>query len=201
MKIINPPENYCGTTYAAKFLGLSVGTIQSLVEKNELIAWKTDGGHRRISIKSILDYQAKHCITLGSKKHPINYRLRVLLVDDDIITREIISNICEMTDVPVDCISMSSGMEALIDIANIQPNILITDLKMPGIDGFELLRTLRLNPQFENMVILVLSALTSDEIQARGGIPEGSIYLHKPPKSDWFNGFFTGILLNTEKNK
>jgi hypothetical protein len=32
------PEDYCGTTYAAKLLGLSVGTIQTLVEKNELQA-------------------------------------------------------------------------------------------------------------------------------------------------------------------
>jgi len=47
------PEDYCGTTYAAKLLGLSVGTIQTLVEKAELQAWKTQGGHRRISMQSI----------------------------------------------------------------------------------------------------------------------------------------------------
>ena len=51
------PEDYCGTTYAAKLLGLSVGTIQTLVEKNELQAWKTQGGHRRISMPSIREYQ------------------------------------------------------------------------------------------------------------------------------------------------
>ena len=54
------PEDYCGTTYAAKLLGLSVGTIQTLVEKNELQAWKTQGGHRRISMPSIREYQRKH---------------------------------------------------------------------------------------------------------------------------------------------
>ena len=53
-------EDYCGTTYAAKLLGLSVGTIQTLVEKNELQAWKTQGGHRRISMPSIREYQRKH---------------------------------------------------------------------------------------------------------------------------------------------
>ena len=50
-------DEYCGTSYAAKLLNLSVGSIQSLVEKNELRAWKTQGGHRRISIQSIHQYQ------------------------------------------------------------------------------------------------------------------------------------------------
>jgi excisionase family DNA binding protein len=50
-------DEYCGTSYAAKLLNLSVGTVQTLVEKNELTAWKTQGGHRRISIQSIRDYQ------------------------------------------------------------------------------------------------------------------------------------------------
>jgi excisionase family DNA binding protein len=48
-------DEYCGTSYAAKLLNLSVGTVQTLVEKNELEAWKTQGGHRRISIQSIRD--------------------------------------------------------------------------------------------------------------------------------------------------
>ena len=50
-------EEYCGTSFAAKQLKLSVGTIQSLVKKNELIAWETLGGHRRISIRSVFEYQ------------------------------------------------------------------------------------------------------------------------------------------------
>lgn len=150
-------------------------------------------------MQSIFDFQTKHNIVLQNDKPPINIRLRVLLVDDDIMTREIVRSFCENTTAPVDYTTMSSGMEALIDIASIQPHILIADLNMPGIDGFELLRTLRLNPQFENMVILALSTLTNVEIKARGGMPEGTIYISKPPKLDWFNGFFTGIFLNIMK--
>ena len=52
-------EDYCGTSYAAKLLGLSVATVQSLVEKGEIDAWKTLGGHRRIALKSIYAYLAK----------------------------------------------------------------------------------------------------------------------------------------------
>jgi CheY-like chemotaxis protein len=89
---------------------------------------------------------------------------------------------------------MASGLEALIDIASIQPDVLITDLDMPGVDGFELLRTLRQNPLFSRMTTLVLSALVPEEVAQRGGLPEGTIFVAKPINMDWFNGFFTAFL-------
>lgn len=187
------PEDYCGTTYAAKLLGLSVGTIQTLVEKNELQAWKTQGGHRRISMPSIREYQRKHNM-LTIQNEPRDNRLRVLLVEDDAVTREMLRGYCNRSSMPVDCTAMSSGLEALIDISSIKPDVLITDLDMPGVDGFELLRTLRQNPQFNRMTTLVLSALTTEEIEAKGGLPEGSIFMAKPINMDWFNGFFTAFL-------
>lgn len=189
------PENYCGTSFAAKFLGLSVGTIQTLVEKQELQAWKTQGGHRRISMQSIQDFQNKSHVGLQKRMSQSTPRLRVLLVEDDDITREMLRGICDGASIPVDCTAMSSGMEALIDISSIQPHILITDLDMPGIDGFELVRILRQNPQFENMVIVALSALNDAEVQTRGGLPNGSIFMPKPVKADWFNGFFAGVMV------
>jgi excisionase family DNA binding protein len=187
------PEDYCGTTYAAKLLGLSVGTIQTLVEKNELLAWKTQGGHRRISMPSIREYQRKHNM-LTIQSEPRDTRLRVLLVEDDAVTREMLRGYCNRSSMPVDCTAMSSGLEALIDISSIKPDILITDLAMPGVDGFELLRTLHQNPNFNRMTTLVLTALTSEEIENRGGLPEGSIFMAKPINMDWFNGFFTAFL-------
>jgi excisionase family DNA binding protein len=186
-------EDYCGTTYAAKLLGLSVGTIQTLVEKNELQAWKTQGGHRRISMPSIREYQRKHNM-LTAPADARDNRLRVLLVEDDPVTREMLRDFCNRCAMPVDCTAMSSGLEALIDIASIQPDVLIADLNMPGVDGFELLRTLRNNPQFNKMTSLVVSALSPEEIESRGGLPEGTIFMAKPVNMHWFNGFFAAMM-------
>ena len=187
-----PVENFCGTTYAAKLLGLSVGTIQSLVEKNELHAWKTQGGHRRISMPSIREYQRKHNMPVtAADLH--RERLRVLVVDDDPVAREMLRDFTTRVEMPVDCTLMASGLEALIDIASIQPDVLIADLHMPGVDGFELLRTLRGNSLFSQMSCLAVSALTPAEIEARGGLPEGVIFMPKPLSMHWLNGFFAAI--------
>lgn len=190
-------EDYCGTTYAAKLLGLSVGTIQSLVEKNELQAWKTQGGHRRISMPSIRDYQRRHNMLVTPTEARDN-RIRVLLVEDDPVTREMIRDFCNRCEMPVDCTAMSSGLEALIDIASIRPDVLISDLNMPGVDGFQLLRTLRGNPMFSKMTSLVISALPQSEIDARGGLPEGSIFMAKPVNMHWLKGFFAALMASRQ---
>lgn len=196
MQTNSPPdtfEDYCGTTYAAKLLGLSVGTIQTLVEKNELHAWKTQGGHRRISMPSIRDYQRRHNM-LTAAMDAREHRLRVLVVEDDPVSREMLRDFCNRCPVPVDCTAMPSGLEALIDMASIQPDVLIADLNMPGVDGFELLRTLRNNPQFNKMTCLVVSAMSAEEIASRGGLPEGTIFMAKPLNMHWFNGFFAAMM-------
>lgn len=187
------PEDYCGTTYAAKLLGLSVGTIQTLVEKSELQAWKTQGGHRRIAMQSIRDYQRRHNMTSMAPESR-NNRLKVLLVEDDDVTREMMREFCTRCDIPVDCTAMASGLEALIDISSIMPDILIADLNMPGVDGFELLRTLRQNPTFNRITYLVISALSTEEIESRGSLPEGTIFMAKPVNLQWLNGFFTALM-------
>lgn len=195
----DPLENYCGTTYAARLLGLSVGTIQTLVEKNELQAWKTQGGHRRISLPSILQYQRRQNMPQITAAKA-DQRLKVLAVDDDPIAREMLKNFATRSDMSLDCTIMASGLEALIDMASIQPDVLIADLNMPGVDGFELLRTLRNNSQFSKMSCLAVSALTQEEINAQGGLPEGVIFMPKPLSMHWLNGFFAAIMATRQAN-
>jgi excisionase family DNA binding protein len=79
-------DEYCGTSYAAKLLNLSVGSIQSLVEKNELFAWKTQGGHRRISLQSIYQYQSRANLLPKLPAQSGKY-LKVMVVEDDANSR------------------------------------------------------------------------------------------------------------------
>lgn len=60
------------------------------------------------------------------------------------------------------------------------PDLLITDLNMPGMDGFRMIRTLRNNPQLKDMKILVVTALGKKEIDDRGGLPPDTMVYTKP---------------------
>ncbi len=193
-------DTHCGTGYAAKVLGMSVGTIQKLVAKNELQAWKTRGGHRKITIASLEEYQRRF-EQISHQSPSKDGQLRVLLVEDDAVTRQMVQGYCNNAPLPIHCTAIASGMEAMIRITDIQPDLLITDLDMPGIDGFELLHLLRQNPRFDPMAVMVLTALTPKEIQARGQLPQGTVCISKPAKASWFHGFFSGILMGLTQKK
>lgn len=186
--------NYCGTSYAAKVLGLSVATVQALVEKGEIEAWKTLGGHRRIAIHSINAYLVKNSPQLARADTDPSSRLRVLLVEDDTATRELYQIYFDAWDLPVDCTWMPSAIEALMDIASMRPDLLITDLTMPGVDGIEMLKALKRNQQLSDMQIIVISGLPAEAIEARGGLPPHAHLMQKPVKFDWLQGYVTALV-------
>lgn len=192
-------EDYCGTSYAAKLLGLSVATVQSMVEKGEIEAWKTLGGHRRIALKSINAYLAKNSPQLSRVDTDPKHRLRVLMVEDDEPTRELYRCQFEDWDLPVDCTWMPSALEAMMDIASMRPDLLITDLSMPGVDGIEMLKTLKRNQQLADMQIVVISGLPPEAVAERGGLPPHAHLLQKPVNFDWLHGYLTALLTANRK--
>jgi excisionase family DNA binding protein len=185
-----PADDFCGTFYAAKMLGLSVGTVQALVEKNELSAWKTQGGHRRISMQSILDYQKRH-LKMSTAANDTPWRLKMMVVDDDPVLLSVIQTCLDQWNLPIDCTALTSAMEALIDISSLKPDLLFTDLVMPGVDGFELLRTLRGNMLFSDMIFVAMTGLDDAAIEQRGGLPPRTVLVHKPLDRSWLHGFLT----------
>ena len=190
-------SDFCGTTYAAKLLGLSVATVQSLVERGEIEAWKTLGGHRRLSLRSINAYQNRGspqtAADLALAPPDLRNRLSVLVVEDEEITRELYQAHFDEWNLAVDCSFMRSAMEALIDIAGRRPDLLITDLNMPGVDGIEMLRVMKRNKQLAAMQILVISGMSEEEINVRGGLPVNSHYQGKPINFDWLLGYVTAL--------
>lgn len=192
-------EDYCGTSYAAKLLGLSVATVQSLVEKGEIEAWKTLGGHRRIALQSINAYLAKNSPQFSKVDTDPKHRLRVLMVEDDENTRELYRYQFEDWDLPVDCTFMPSALEAMMDIASMRPDLLITDLSMPGVDGIEMLKACKRNQQLHDMQIVVISGLAPEAVQARGGLPPEAHLLQKPINFDWLHGYVTALVTANRK--
>lgn len=192
-------DDYCGTSQAARLLGLSVATVQALVERGELQAWKTQGGHRRIAMASVnrfLQQQGARPLAAKAAAHP---RLRVMVVDDDDSMRMLYQAQFEAWALPMDVTIMGSALEAMMAVSGLAPDLLITDLAMPGVDGFEMLRVLRANPQLHQMQVLAVSGMAPDAIAERGGLPEDALLLTKPISFDWLNGYISALIATRRK--
>ena len=81
-----------------------------------------------------------------------------------------------------------------MDIASMRPDLLITDLAMPGVDGIEMLKALKRNPQLAEMPIIVISGLAPEAIAARGGLPLHASLLPKPVNFDWLHGYLAALV-------
>ncbi len=66
MKTPQNPQNYYSTSQAAKVLGLSVGTVQRMVQNGVFKAFVTHGGHRRILSTSLNEYCQKQGVSTSA---------------------------------------------------------------------------------------------------------------------------------------
>lgn len=186
-------DGFCGTSYAAKLLGLSVGTVQSLVESQELTAWKTQGGHRRIAMQSLLDYQEAHVSPSVALPHHTG-RLHVMVVEDDANTQKMYQAHFDRWALPLEIVVYASAMEALLDLPVLNPLVLLTDLHMPDMNGFKLIQTIREHKSFAALPIIALTGLTTEAIEKEGGLHKDVLILNKPIDMDWLKGFLEGIV-------
>ncbi len=167
-------EPLLSTQQAADLLGVSLRTVQLWVEKGALDAWKTPGGHRRVTQSSV------ERLLLKNQTQPVDNSVRILLAEDDELLKQLYSLQIESWDLPMSLQSVTNGIAGLLKIGEWAPQILISDLQMPELDGFQMIRELKLSPRHENMKIIVVTALTDAEIAAGGGLPESVQLMRKP---------------------
>ena len=183
------PSEFCGTSVAAKKLGLSVGAVQALVEKNELKAWKTDGGHRRISMESIAEYQKRFGQFGGNHKDPAS-PLTILLVDERNETFDAIQNVRQEAGILIECVWITSALKALINLKTIHPDVLIADLSMPNVDGYELLRTVRSSHLADALALVGLTNVDPSDVNNLELLPTHTALVQKPVHAQWLHGYF-----------
>lgn len=176
-------EDFCSTREAAKLLNISLRTAQIWVESGKLRAWKTAGGHRRISrvsVQEVLDgkLRALQSSSTANMTGTDDSKFKVLVVEDDSDVRLLYRMSLEDMHAPLSTRFAQDGFEGLYLIGELAPDLVIADLNMPGLDGFKMIRTLvRTAPQIE---IIVVTALSAGDIRDRGGLPDGVPIYSKP---------------------
>ena len=180
--------DYLSTRKAASLLGLSLGTVQKMVETGVLEAWKTEGGHRRIPASSVRDYLSQR---QGGKSSVM--QLDVLVAEDNPIQQALYQGAFEKWDFPVRLRMVDNGFDGLLQVGARKPDVLVTDLMMPGMDGFEMIRRLQANKDLASMDIVVVSSMEPAEILENGGLPDDVVVYKKPIPLAEIKGYLRAI--------
>ena len=181
------------TTEVAQRLGISTQTVQRWVDTGQLKAWKTLGGHRRIEAEGAELLFRLHGMAVPSEngEAPLtdaasSEALSILIVDDNPDDRDVLTHIAETAFPAATVAAATNGFHGLIAIGRMAPDVVITDLLMPYMNGFEMLRQLMSGCAVKPRYIMAVSSNALHELYSKGTLPTGVAFMQKPFEPDTF---------------
>ena len=114
----------------------------------------------------------------GNYPRRADFGARILVVEDDAVTRRLIRAVLERSYYTVAMVT--NGLEGLQALATCQPDLVLLDIRMPGIDGIETCRRMRDAPGGDVLPIIFLTSDTRDEVHAEAFRAKGDDFLRKP---------------------
>jgi putative two-component system response regulator len=102
----------------------------------------------------------------------------ILIVDDDTANRELLETVLEVSGFSV--APAGDGRQALIEFERISPDLVLLDVQMPNLDGFEVCRKLKSNPRTRLTPVVLVTALSATQDRVRGLEAGADDFLIKP---------------------
>jgi excisionase family DNA binding protein len=179
---------------AAKVCGVSRMTMWRWVKSNRIKHSKTPGGHHRISQSMLNEFirnsNSGQCLRL------VQVKPKILVVDDDVSFEKYLRRL--LTDWGYIVETCSDGFEAGIWVMKFQPDLLILDLFMPNIDGFQVCRTLKGDPEKANIRILTVSGHPTKANIREAHAAGADAFLPKPLDRQVLHKQIDAVLSNQE---
>jgi CheY-like chemotaxis protein len=168
-----------GTYEAAQICHVTPSTIGNWIEKDLIPTFTTGGGHRRIWAKDLLEFLKKHNMPVPEYLNESSAP-KILVVDDDAHICSTVKRIVKKTieGAIVDC--ADNGFDAGQKIADMQPVLVILDLRLPGIDGFKICASIRSNEKLKETKVLAISGHSEAKYRARALEAGANMFLPKP---------------------
>lgn len=168
---------YLTPTEAATLLMVSPITVRQWAAKGLLKAELTLGGHRRFMWHEIERFARENGLSL--QRADTDHISRLLVVDDDPqVARLLAEMLDEHAGLTIE--TALDGFEAGIKVQQFNPELVLIDLMMPGLDGFEICRRLKADPVTRGIRLIAMTGLPSPDNTQRAVAAGAERCLAKP---------------------
>ena len=170
-------------------LGLAVRSVQLMVDRGEIQAWKTSGGHRRISKESVKQWLASR---QGNKvgeasesknilpKSGSDHDYKILLIEDSTHFQNLVQLLVKQHFPHASLHVANDGISGLAKFGQIQPDCLLVDILLPGIDGATLISKLKSEPLFAGCNLIIVTGLAPEQLEPYSFALKDLPLIHKP---------------------
>lgn len=180
----DPVDPLLTTREAALRLGVSLRTVQLWVEAGTLPAGRTPGGHRRIRLSAVEALAQRSGLRppmsaigpAATPDQPADVLLIAATADQLLQWQQALAHFGRAVVLR----GADNGYTGMLQLGRKAPDLLITDLVMPDVDGYAMLRTLSSLPEYGRLHVLALTGLSPRSIAERGGVPERVRVMHHP---------------------
>ena len=189
------------SSQAAKRLGLSMATIQKLVDNHILQAWKTYGGHRRISLSSVLNYQNTNMATaMPLNTSELGSKAMVVVESQELIKR--LRPHVSQWPVPLHMSFSDSLTEALLDLLTEKHDLLIVQMSTPRKQQEKALEILQKFMASRNTVGHALILTNENHLlppPKLGAYPVSIQVLNHTLSPEWLSAYWTGFAVQRHR--
>jgi CheY-like chemotaxis protein len=102
---------------------------------------------------------------------------KILIVDDDLEIRQLLGE--QLLDLGHESIYAADGVRALSLVRSERPDLILLDMRLPGVDGFSVLERLQRIPEVADIPVIVFSGMRSPEVEERALMLGAREYVHK----------------------
>lgn len=163
------------TGEVARACGVSVGGVKQWIRQNKLRAAKTPGGHFRIPADEFRRFRVAYGFPARARE-----RLRVLVVDDDRdLVETVLDNLRTLRPAPT-LEAAFNGYDGLLKVGTFRPRVLLLDLTMPGLDGFQVCRQIKADRALGATRIVVITGDTALATRDQAVHAGADAFLGKP---------------------
>jgi len=154
------------STFAiAEMLHVDPGSVANWIDQRLLKAHRTPGGHRRVVVDDLVKFLREHKMPVPSElgMTPV----RILVVDDKESLAKMIGKAIRSQYPDYEVVEANDGFQAGTLIATLRPDVVILDLRMPGMDGYEVCRMIKAQDATKHAEVIAMTGFPSPESEER----------------------------------
>ncbi len=122
---------------------------------------------------------------------------RVLIVDDDGVIRGLIRHFLEIADYEV--VEAADGNVGLAKAAQFHPEVILLDVRMPGLDGYEVCRRLKANPETRQIPVIFVTVVEDLRLNRLAYQAGGAACIRKPIRREALLAVIAAVLASAER--